>query len=304
MCQPNVYLSFKMDTNEALEVVDFFCGVGGFSSGAMLAGAKPIMGADNNDKMVRLWGANTNGKCVLAELWTESVKSRWPVSKANMHVHLSPPCPLLSSARRGLPHNPAGINMLQETLQFAIDQKYTSWSLETVSTPEVRELVDRMSADSQGAIASVTVDAADYNTPSNRLRLIVGNTRMIHNLREIPVSRISVSEAFQQAGMEIPASYIKNNTTNKHGNACPRSIEGTAHTQTASHPLMWCTRDGQTIRCLTVPETAVIMGFPKSWLLPNGSRDGIRAVGNAVPPPLARAIINSAQLAIQEGINS
>ena len=45
------------------------------------------------------------------------------------------------------------------------------------------------------------------------------------------------------------------------------------------------------MRCLTVVEGAALMGFPVWWALPSGSRAGLRAVGNAVPPPLAKAVM-------------
>ena len=48
------------------------------------------------------------------------------------------------------------------------------------------------------------------------------------------------------------------------------------------------------MRCLTVAESACLMGFPPGWQLPLGSRNGIRAVGNAVPVPLAAAIMRAA----------
>ena len=48
------------------------------------------------------------------------------------------------------------------------------------------------------------------------------------------------------------------------------------------------------MRCLTVAESARLMGFPPGWQLPLGSRNGIRAVGNAVPVPLAAAIMRAA----------
>ena len=67
-----------------------------------------------------------------------------------------------------------------------------------------------------------------------------------------------------------------------------------AFTVTASHPLVWCLRDGTTVRCVTVAESALLMGFPPGWQLPQGSRAGLRAVGNAVPPPLAQAVMLAA----------
>ena len=68
-------------------------------------------------------------------------------------------------------------------------------------------------------------------------------------------------------------------------------------TATPSHPLIWCTRAGATVRCLTVAESAALMGFPPDWKLPLGSRAGLRAVGNAVPTPLARAVMACAATA-------
>ena len=70
-----------------------------------------------------------------------------------------------------------------------------------------------------------------------------------------------------------------------------RSVPQPAFAVTASHPLIWCTRMGVTVRCLTVAESAALMGFPADWKLPLGSRAGLRTVGNAVPPPLARAVM-------------
>ena len=93
------------------------------------------------------------------------------------------------------------------------------------------------------------------------------------------MKRISVAEAFKAANITPAALYIKNNTKSANGVPCVRSIEGPAFTQLASHPLTWCTRDGTTVRCLNVSETAIIMGFGAEWILPNTSRASIR-IGN------------------------
>ena len=50
-------------------------------------------------------------------------------------------------------------------------------------------------------------------------------------------------------------------------------------------------RSSYTERCLSGAESAALLGFPPDWKLPLGSRAGLRAVGNAVPPPLARAVM-------------
>ena len=108
------------------------------------------------------------------------------------------------------------------------------------------------------------------------------------------MQRLSVAEACPASGLPLPAEYIKSNASHRHGTPFVRSTQQPAFTVTASHPLIWCTRTGATVRCLTVAESAALMGFPPDWKLPLGSRAGLRAVGNAVPPPLARAVMTCA----------
>ena len=273
------------------DVVDVFCGVGGFSAGARRF-ANAILGVDNDDLMVRLWSANTRGVGKLAELWTESIE--WPDAHRSLHVHLSPPCTTLSKARRVIGNVAHGLAFLRESLQLLTEKRYTSWSIETVSTPTIRQFLTDFNSEKHLELAWTTVDAAEYGSPSTRVRIIVGNRGLIRALRQIPVTRVTVADAFYRAGVQLPVGYIKNNTKTRAGRPCLRGVHEACHTQTASHPLTWCTAEGQTVRCLSVRETAIIMGFPDDWMLPSSSRDAFRALGNAVPPPLSSAIMAAA----------
>jgi site-specific DNA-cytosine methylase len=278
-----------------MDIVDLYCGIGGFSAGAMEAGCKPIAGYDCDDSALRLWSGNTGGKGVVTTLWKGRV--RLPGPRANLHIHLSPPCTELSSAKRGASSETViddGKDAIRQALQVVLDYKYTSWSFENVSTPTVRELLDEFVHRAPDLVAYTTVDAADLGAPTTRRRLIAGPPAMIQRLRETPVHRVSVADAFAAAAVNLPAQYIKNNTRSRDGSACIRSVSSQAHTQTASHPLTWCHADGRTVRCLTVEETAIIQGFPQKWMLPTGSRAGIRGLGNAVAPPVARAVMLAA----------
>jgi site-specific DNA-cytosine methylase len=187
-----------------------------------------------------------------------------------------------------------GTGGIRQAIAVVLKYGYTSWSLENVSTPPVRAVMDELVNATPHLVAYTTVDAADFGAPTTRRRLIAGPPAMIQHLRETPVIRVSVAEAFKSAGVPLPAQYIKNSTRTRDGNACVRSVQGPAHTQTASHPLTWCKADGTTVRCLSVAETAVIQGFPVHWMLPSGSRAGIRALGNAVVPSLAKAVMLAA----------
>ena len=278
-----------------MEVVDAFCGAGGFSAGAMVARCRVTMGIDSDPVPLKLWAANTGGRAVCATIGRDAVE--WPEARPGLHVHLSPACTHLSKARAGSASQgdvEGALRMVRWCLELVVDKGYSSWSLENVSTPAVVRLVDEVASRHPSAVAYTTVDAADYGSASSRLRLIASTPATIRRLKEQPTRRVSVADAFAAAGLPLPAEHLRSNTTNRDGSPCVRSVQQPAFCVTASHPLTWCDPGGATVRCLTVAESACLMGFPPGWKLPLGSRNGLRAVGNAVPVPLSAAIMHAA----------
>jgi DNA (cytosine-5)-methyltransferase 1 len=49
--------------------------------------------------------------------------------------------------------------------------------------------------------------------------------------------------------------------------------------------------DGERMRMLTTAEYRRGMGFPEDYRLPDSKSDAVRMLGNAVPPPLAREVV-------------
>jgi len=277
-----------------MRLIDAYCGAGGWSAGAVAAGCIPVMGIDSDAAPLKLWAANCSpaGRAFCATIGQDAVD--WPDAVADVHVHLSPPCTSLSKARAGSASASSvatALDAVRWCVQLVLDKGYSSWSMENVATPAVVACVAELARQHPDRVAHLTLDAADYAVGSNRTRLIVSTPAVIKALKELPVKRVSVAEALEAAGLAMPAEYIKSNTTNRDGTPCMRSVQQPAFAVTASHPLIWCTRAGVTVRCLTVVESAAVMGFPTDWKLPLGSRAGLRAVGNAVPPPLARAVM-------------
>ena len=277
-----------------MRVIDAYCGAGGWSAGAVAAGCTPVLGIDSDAAPLKLWAKNCSpaGRAACVTIGVDAVD--WPEAGPDVHVHLSPPCTQLSKARAGSASATsvaAALDAVRWCVQLVTDKGYTSWSMENVATPAVVACVAQLARMYPDRVAHITLDAADYGVGSNRVRLIASTPSAIRALKEMPVVRVSVAEALAAAGLPLPAEHIKSNTTNRDGTPCMRSTQQPAFTVTASHPLIWCTRAGVTVRCLTVVESAAIMGFPPDWALPSGSRAGLRAVGNAVPPPLAKAVM-------------
>ena len=341
-----------------MRLVDAYCGTGGWSAGAIAAGCTPVLGIDCDNVPLQLWAANCApaGRAACATLGTDEVD--WPEAEPDVHVHLSPPCTSLSKARAGsapAESVAAALDAVRWSVQLVLDRGYASWSLENVATPGVVACLRDLAQQHPTRVAFMVLDAADYGVPSSRVRLIASTPEAIRALKEVPVRRVSVAEAFSVAGVPLPSDWIKSNTTNRDGSPCVRSVrrhparcpphisshrtlthaaatplrqvQQPSFTVTASHPLIWARRDGTTVRCLTVAESAVrcaparapppshsttcgavsltrehaprmptqvLMGFAPGWKLPSGSRAGLRAVGNAVPPPLACAVMTAA----------
>ena len=309
-----------------MRLVDAYCGTGGWSAGAIAAGCTPVLGIDCDNVPLQLWAANCApaGRAACATLGTDEPID-WPEAEPDVHVHLSPPCTSLSKARAGsapAESVAAALDAVRWSVQLVLDRGYASWSLENVATPGVVACLRDLAQQHPTRVAFMVLDAAEYGVPSSRVRLIASTPEAIRALKEVPVRRVSVAEAFSVAGVPLPSDWIKSNTTNRDGSPCVRSVrrhparcpphissrrtlthaaatplrqvQQPSFTVTASHPLIWARRDGTTVRCLTVAESAVLMGFAPGWKLPSGSRAGLRAVGNAVPPPLACAVMTAA----------
>ena len=252
-----------------MRLVDAYCGTGGWSAGAVAAGCTPILGIDCDEKPLQLWAANCapyGGRAACATLGTAEPVD-WPEAAPDVHVHLSPPCTCLSKARAGSASAAsvaAALEGVRSAVQLVLERGYASWSLENVATPAVVACVRELAQRHPARVAFVVLDAANYGCSSNRVRLIASTPEVIKKVKEQPVRRVSVADAFAAAELPLPAEFLKSNTTNRDGSAAVRSVQQPAFTVTASHSLMWCTRDGATLRCLTVAESALLMGFPAS----------------------------------------
>ena len=122
-----------------MRVVDFYCGAGGMSAGAILAGCTVTHGIDMDSSALRHWASNTAGRAVCRKITADSAaKLPWPDPSPHTHVHLSPPCTMLSKARAGRTTEDeriGGISEMAETITMVMEKNYTSFSIENVSTP-------------------------------------------------------------------------------------------------------------------------------------------------------------------------
>jgi len=282
-----------------MQVVDLFCGLGGFSAGAINAGATVILGADQDSVPLKLWAANVpSGRAKLVTLGKDRDVIELPQPSPSLHIHASPPCTDLSSARNGAATAAdveGGVLMMRWALDLVLERGDHSWSIENVSTPTTRSLLAEYADRFPDRVGYATLNASDFGASQTRIRLIAAPPKLIQLLLEMPSAhRVSVREAFTNHGLGAPASHFKNQTRNRDGTACMRSVEEQSFTVCASHALTWCGREGRTHKVMTARESAILMGFGPTWRIPKGSRNAQRAVGNALCVAMSTAIMQAA----------
>ena len=273
-----------------MRVCDLFAGLGGFTCGALEAGADVVLAVDSDPVPLKLLGANApRTKTVVATLGRDSVEL--PPAAPDLHVHMSTPCTTLSVARRGKAASDTGLQMIRWAVEFVLERGDHSWSLENVATRATRALFSELEAAYPERVAWAVFDSADFGAPQSRVRLIAGPKKLIRMLQGMPCARrVSIRDAFAERGEVPPASYCKNQTRSHSGGPTMKTVEAQSFTVCAGHALTWCHPDGKTVKVMTARDSSVLMGFPPSWRLPKGSRASQRAVGNAVCVALSKAI--------------
>ena len=266
-----------------------------------------VLGVDNDPVPLKLWAANvgSGARVALATLGPNGDPlPELPPAGEDVHVHASSPCTELSSAKQSPTQSDVtnGVAVLRWAIDLFLERGDHSWSIENVSMPLTRNVLEEYRARFPDRVAFATLCASDFGACQTRIRLIAGPPQLIKRLQEMPAAaRRSVREAFAQQSFEVPAPCFKNQTKSRSGAFCVRSVEQQSHTVCASHPLTWTSRDGCTVRVMSPRESAVLMGFRPSWRLPKGSRAGQRAVGNALCVAMSKAIVQAA-LSIYMGV--
>lgn len=295
-----------------MNVIDLFSGAGGSSEGARQAGARVLWAANHWRLAVDVHARNhpeTEHACQDLHQCDWSI-----VPKADL-VLASPACQGHSKAGRvtgAVPRHDA--------------DRSTAWAvvscLEATKAPvavieNVVELRDwvlygawRSALEALGySLAEHIVQCADLGVPQARERLFVTASRSANPLRlSLPVrARVSARGIMEvKASGWAPVSglpegarhriarararhgdaFVAHYVTDDHGHA----LDGPLPTITTKHQFAWVV--GENRRMFSAREYARAMGFPDSYQLTGFVSKDCRLVGNAVPPPVMRAIVS------------
>jgi len=180
------------------KVVDLFACIGGFSTGAANSGHEIVLAVDCDPVALQVHSANhANTKHHVMMIGPETeeelallIRSLIPECTA-WHLHGSPPCTKLSSARlMSRKRDPSvleegckqGLGLVNWYLDFVIRMAPTSWSMEQVSCPLVRDTLDRRKRVDRHLLDYNITNFVDYGIPQTRTRVIAGYELFIPTL--------------------------------------------------------------------------------------------------------------------------
>ncbi len=235
-----------------LSVIDLFCGAGGFSEGLRQAGHEIILAVDQDETALATHEANHPR----SEHWLEDIRELAQLPPSDVVIG-SPPCIQFS---RGNPKRSLDLSLCMEFLRLALTSRPRFFVMENV--PEAGAVLP---------LKGLVVDAAEFGVPQRRIRWFGGLFPAPRRTRS--GFRPSVKEAVGR-----PVNVRLRNGFEQRIRSDKPSPTVVAH---------WAKR-GSAVP-FTLEELKALMGFPEHYRLQGSRTSQIRQVGNAVPPPVARA---------------
>jgi DNA (cytosine-5)-methyltransferase 1 len=312
---------------QAIRAIDMFCGAGGSSWGARLAGVQIVAGFDMWDLACKAYKDNFPEAqvypCELEQLDLEDVER----ALGNIDLILaSPECTNHSPAKGGVPRCEKSRETALQVARFAEVFRPRWIVVENVLSmrnwSRYEEFLKRL-RDLGYGIRKQVLNAADFGVPQKRSRLFIicdrqqepnpvkGSCKQHRTAASIvdqdgtyPYSRLRTERRAQptleRAGRAIKALGAKESFLIVYYGS-----DGAGGWQRMDVPLRTITTldrfafvkptdSGRVMRMLQPPELKAAMGMPKRFRIEHGTRrDRIKLIGNAVCPPVMRSVVKT-----------
>jgi site-specific DNA-cytosine methylase len=295
-----------------LTSIDVFCGGGGASLGTHKAGFTSVLAIDVNTKALECYHANNPSVPILHRpvqyINAQDVFKITGLKQGQLdHLHGSPPCKLYSTANpRAASNPPEHINAnFYEFIRLIDEIKPKTFTMENVDgmmkgmkTKYFNDIIKKLHTLKDYEFRYKVLNSGYYTVPQDRLRVIfVGKRKDITPNISISFPKPNV-EGTKYLTVKMVAPYIERYDSTQFG---PK-IKDNNHlmcTIVGMDKMKVCVAGKW--REMTVPETKLFMGFPKDYVLPAKSRYvNVRILGNAVPPPMMKAIMLSVRKMLGE----
>ncbi len=322
MHQPTLYRTLGVEEpsrdrstveEDALEVVDLFCGLGGFSEGARRAGCKVVLAVDSDPYALETYQRNhRDATHICTELPRATLP--FPPKQRRWHLHCSPPCqPFSKINKKARPEqqHARACCLVEWCVELALSCGCTSWSIEQVAQTKVLEIMHRKRLESGGLFSFAVVDFELLGVPQTRKRLIAGTHSLVERL--LAESRVQPRAAIRDV---IPAprgtlvrgtatgvgQRLKKNVASgearysyrraRWSDLC-RRLDEPAPTVVGRHALTWITGRGERVNrsVLTPRELGLLQTLGSDYWLPQSRTRAYLQVGNCFPPLVAQLML-------------
>lgn len=295
-----------------MRCVDLFAGLGGSSTGAVMAGAHVLWAANHNPEAVDWHRENHPDTVHVCQDLHQADFTQLPDHDVLM---ASPCCQGHSKARgKNTPQHDksrstawAVVSALEaKRPEFAVVEnvlEFRDWDL----FPSWRDAISRLGY----SVSLNVINSADFGVPQSRNRLFVvisksrsefriktpnkeripassflnfneGRWSDIHKLGRAKATLERVEHGRSVHGERFLISYYGNTRTG-------RSVELPIGTITTRD--RWAIVDGGRMRMITKEECKAAMGFPKSTRIPQRHHLAVHLLGNAVCPPVMAEVL-------------
>lgn len=303
-----------------ITAVDLFAGLGGWSTGARMAGINVLWAANHWPDAVEWHSANHPDTIHACQ---DLHQADWAAVPAHDLLLASPCCQGHSKARgkgAGNPQHDASRSTawaVVSALEFhrpaaAVVEnvpEFTRWALYPAWEHAMRSLGYQL--------APHVVDCADLGVPQNRERLFLVCTRSraplflpLPKREHVPADSFIDFAAGRWSPVAKPGratatlARIENGRL-QHGERFVFSYYGNSRSgRDLRRPIgtittrdRWAVVDGERMRMLTADETLRAMSFPANTRRPENHRLTVHMAGNAVPPVAGMEIINALRAA-------
>lgn len=311
---------------------DLFCGGGGSSIGAKQAGAYPVGGVDICPVAKRAFEHNLPGAVVYCCDARTLAPQRVAEELGSIDLLLaSPECTAHSVARGNKSRSEESRQLAFEVIRFAKVLKPRWVVVENVVQMSHWTAFDQWCAQFRGLgyhLLVCTLNAWDFGVAQNRRRLFViaDRQREPAKPRQYRKKGATIAQllglpnqdrwSYTFSPLQSPGRSVKTIVRARHAIEIlgPNQefimvyygSDGAGGFQTIDRPLRTITTldrfalvrpncHGHEMRMLQPPELAAAMGFPSNYRWPDGisRRECIKLIGNAVCPPVIRAIVRA-----------
>lgn len=296
-------------------VVDLFAGLGGWSTGAAMAGCEVLWAANHWDEAVHWHSQNHPGAIHVCQ---DLHQADWSQVPAHDVLLASPCCQGHSKARGKANGDPqhdesrstawAVVSAVEFHRPAAVIVENVPEFLEWVLYPAWAAAMNALGY----KMAPHIVDCADLGVPQNRVRLFIVCTRSkspvflnLPKMEHKPASSFIDLQSGKWSPIDKPnrspatLRRIENGRA-QFGDEFVFSYYGNTHSgRDISRPIgtittrdRWAVVKGDRMRMLSANENMLAMSFPETTKRPKSHKLTVHMAGNAVPPIAAMHIIN------------